>query len=114
MSDHASRSPSTALKNLTPLRSEIRFLGDALGRVISQLEGQATFEMVEKLRTLAKASRKGDAGAAGQLAKTVARLTPEAAIHQAMAFTLYFELVNLAEENFRVTLLRRRRAAQVD
>ncbi len=69
---------------------------------------------MEKLRTLAKASRKGEAGAAGQLAKTVARLTPEAAIHQAMAFTLYFELVNLAEENFRVTLLRRRRAAQVN
>ncbi len=31
-----------------------------------------------------------------------------------MAFTLYFELVNLAEENFRVMLLRRRRAAQAD
>ena len=98
---------------MSALSSEIRFLGAALGRVISQLEGQATFETVEKLRTLAKASRQGDSAAAAQLAKTVARLTPEAAIHQAMAFTLYFELVNLAEENFRVMLLRRRRAAQV-
>ncbi|MEO5720623.1 MAG: phosphoenolpyruvate carboxylase [Chthoniobacterales bacterium] len=104
------RPHSSALKNLAPLRSEIRFLGDALGRVISRLEGRATFETVEKLRTLAKASRKGDRRAASQLASTVARLTPEEAIHQAMAFTLYFELVNLAEENFRVTLLRQRRA----
>ena len=110
MPDRTTGSP--ALKNLSPLRAEIRFLGDALGRVISQLEGKATFETVEKLRTLAKASRKGDTYAAAQLAKTVARLSPEEAIHQAMAFTLYFELVNLAEENFRVTLLRRRRAAQ--
>ncbi len=108
------RPHSSALKNLSPLRAEIRFLGDALGRVISRLEGRATFETVEKLRTLAKASRAGDRRAAAQLAKTVARLTPEDAIHQAMAFTLYFELVNLAEENFRVALLRQRRVARSD
>ncbi|HEY3662041.1 MAG TPA: phosphoenolpyruvate carboxylase [Chthoniobacterales bacterium] len=101
-------------KDLTPLRSEIRFLGAALGRVISQMEGQATFETTETLRTLAKASRGGESGAATHLGKVVAGLTPKDAIHQAMAFTLYFELVNLAEENFRVTLLRRRRAAQSD
>ncbi len=102
------------MKDLTPLRTEIRFLGAALGRVISQMEGQATFETTETLRTLAKASRGGESGAAERLAKVVARLSPQAAIHQAMAFTLYFELVNLAEENFRVAILRRRRAAQND
>ncbi len=111
-SKKTSRARPSALKEMSALSSEIRFLGAALGRVISQLEGQATFETVEKLRTLAKASRQGDPAAAAQLAKTVASLKPEAAIHQAMAFTLYFELVNLAEENFRVMLLRRRRAAQ--
>ena len=35
-------------------------------------------------------------------------LTPAEAFNQAMAFTLYFELVNLAEENFRIRLLRER------
>ena len=99
---------------MSALRAEIHFLGAALGHVISELEGQATFKTVEKLRTLAKASRHGDLKAAARLAKTVATLTPQAAIHQAMAFTLYFELVNLAEENFRVTILRRRRFAQTD
>ena len=69
--------------------------------------------MVETLRTLAKAARAGDDTAAEKLAAAVAKLTPEEAFTQAMAFTLYFELVNLAEENFRVLLLRKRRAARL-
>jgi len=104
---------STALKELAHLRAEIRSLGAALGRVITRLEGQATFERVEQLRTLAKASRAGDASSADALAGAVAGLSPAEALNQAMAFTLYFELVNLAEENFRILLLRRRRATQL-
>ncbi len=102
---------STALKELAHLRAEIRSLGAALGRVITQVEGPATLATVERLRTLAKASRAGQSGAADELAAAVARLAPAEALNQAMAFTLYFELVNLAEENFRILLLRRRRAA---
>jgi phosphoenolpyruvate carboxylase len=108
----ASRS-STALKELSALRSEVRALGTALGRVITRLEGREAFETVETLRRLAKARRAGDGKAAGQLAEVVRGLAPEAAFNQAMAFTLYFELVNLAEENFRIMLLRRRRAARL-
>lgn len=107
----ASRS-SIALKELAQLRTEIRTLGTALGRVITRLEGPAALATVEKLRTLAKASRAGDDAAAPALGQAVAALTPQEALNQAMAFTLYFELVNLAEENFRILLLRRRRAAR--
>jgi phosphoenolpyruvate carboxylase len=110
MPDSSAR--STALKELSQLRSEIRTLGSVLGQVITKLEGQETFETVEELRTLAKASRLGDQAAAEKLEQTVAKLTPTEAFNQAMAFTLYFELVNLAEENFRILLLRRRRAAR--
>jgi phosphoenolpyruvate carboxylase len=106
------RPSSNALKDFAPLRAEIRSLGFALGQVISKLEGQATFDTVERLRTLAKASRAGDTAAAAKLAATVALLTPQEAFNQAMVFTLYFELVNLAEENFRIVLLRQRRAAR--
>ncbi|HWA09326.1 MAG TPA: phosphoenolpyruvate carboxylase [Opitutaceae bacterium] len=102
---------SSALKAMPRLGAEIRELGRTLGRVITRLEGQATFETVERLRKLAKASRAGEAGAAAELSRTVAALTPREAFDQAMAFTLYFELVNLAEENFRILLLRQRRAA---
>jgi phosphoenolpyruvate carboxylase len=97
---------------MAQLRAEIRTLGSLLGRVITKLEGIETFETVEKLRTLAKASRADDAEAAARLAALVSKLTPQQAFNQAMAFTLYFELVNLAEENFRVLLLRKRRAAR--
>lgn len=104
---------SSALKEMSQLGAEIRELGRSLGKVITQLEGQATFERVEQLRKLAKASRTGTAGAASELAAAVGKLTAAEAFNQAMAFTLYFELVNLAEENFRIRLLRRRRAAQL-
>ena len=96
---------SDQLKNL---QAEVRSLGATLGRTIAALEGESTLATVERLRTLAKSSRSGDASAARNLAQTVARLTPAEALNQAMAFTLYFELVNLAEENYRIQLLRQR------
>jgi phosphoenolpyruvate carboxylase len=98
---------------MTQLRAEVRSLGTALGRVITRLEGPEAFATVEVLRQLAKARRAGDEKAARELAGQVAALTPVDAFNQAMAFTLYFELVNLAEENFRITLLRQRRAARL-
>ncbi|MDI1320860.1 MAG: phosphoenolpyruvate carboxylase, partial [bacterium] len=97
-----------ALDQLSNLRAEVRSLGFTLGRTIAALEGEETLAMVETLRTLAKGSRAGDSGAARGLAQAVSRLTPAEALNQAMAFTLYFELVNLAEENFRIQLLRER------
>jgi phosphoenolpyruvate carboxylase len=108
----ASRSSasSTALTELSRLRAEVRALGSALGRVITRIEGAETLATVERLRGLAKAARAGEPGAPRELTAAVAALAPSAAFNQAMAFTLYFELVNLAEENFRILLLRRRRA----
>ncbi|SDS50707.1 phosphoenolpyruvate carboxylase [Opitutus sp. GAS368] len=100
--------PNKALDQLNNLRAEVRSLGNTLGRTIAALEGEKTLETVETLRTLAKSSRAGEAAAARSLAQAVSRLTPAEALNQAMAFTLYFELVNLAEENFRIRLLRER------
>ncbi|MDB6093762.1 MAG: phosphoenolpyruvate carboxylase [Verrucomicrobia bacterium] len=104
---------STALREMNRLGSDIRELGQTLGRVITQIEGQETFETVETLRRLAKARRHGDLASERKLSAAVSRLTPAEALSQAMAFTLYFELVNLAEENFRVALLRQRRARRM-
>lgn len=98
---------------MSRLGADIRELGRALGQVIARIEGQATFDTVESLRRLAKDRRAADASAARQLKAKVAALDPAEAFNQAMAFTLYFELVNLAEENFRIGLLRRRRAERL-
>ena len=82
--------------NLTFLADMVRWLGEQLGQVIVALEGQRTLDLVEELRHLAKASRAGDEAARVALRAAVARLTPADAYDMAMAFTTYFELVNLA------------------
>ncbi len=94
------------------LAAKIRELGHVLGDTIVKLEGKAIFDLEEKLRLLAKSSRAGDAQAEKDLRAAVQQLTPAEAARMAMAFTVYFELVNLAEETHRVRILRRRRHAQ--
>jgi phosphoenolpyruvate carboxylase len=99
---------SKAVRDMAPLRSEVRGWARRWAASSRGSRAAETFDTVEALRKLAKARRANDAGAERLLAKAVAELDPQAAFNQAMAFTLYFELVNLAEENFRITLLRRR------
>lgn len=93
------------------LSTDIRRLGRILGEIIVKLEGREVFELEEKLRLLAKSSRGGDPQAGRELEQAVRGLSVAEAGHMAMAFTVYFELVNLAEETHRVRLLRRRRRA---
>jgi phosphoenolpyruvate carboxylase len=98
--------------NPDTLSSEIRRLGRILGEVIVKLEGKAIFDLEEKLRLLAKSSRTGDTRAERELENVVRKLSVPEAASMAMAFTVYFELVNLAEETHRVRLLRQRRHTQ--
>jgi len=86
------------------LSAEIRKLGHILGETIVKLEGKDIFDLEEKLRLLAKSSRAGDAHAERDLRAAVQKLTVPEAARMAMAFTVYFELVNLAEETHRVRL----------
>jgi phosphoenolpyruvate carboxylase len=92
------------------LSATIRLLGNVLGDVIAELESQALFEREERVRKLAKERRAGQEAAAAQLRSEVAALGPEDAWGLAMAFTVYFDLVNLAEEAYRVSTLRQRAA----
>lgn len=94
----------------TALSAQIRKLANALARVISSIEGEATLNVVERLRQLAKSSRGGISDADEQLKEEVAKLDSAQAYEMAMAFTTYFELVNLAEENCRLQILRERQA----
>jgi phosphoenolpyruvate carboxylase len=105
---------STLPPESTPdsLSAEIRKLGHILGEIIVKLEGKPILDLEEKLRLLAKSSRGGDTKAEADLLDAVRTLTVSEAARMAMAFTVYFELVNLAEETHRVRLLRQRRRAQ--
>ncbi|MEP7358777.1 MAG: phosphoenolpyruvate carboxylase, partial [Anaerolineales bacterium] len=80
--------------------------------MLTEQESPALFATEEAIRAHAKARRAGEPGAAEALAKAVASLPVDSARAVASAFTLYFDLVNLAEETFRVGALRERERAQ--
>jgi len=87
-----------------PLHDDVRRLAAALGRVIQRLEGDDAFQTVETLRRDARARRRGDPDAPNleQLLARVEALTlPHCAI-AARAFTLFFLLINTAEQVHRV------------
>ena len=93
-----------------PLAEHINVMGHLLGQVIAALNGAETLELEERLRKLAKDSRAGDPDAAEQLRQAISELSVSDAYEMAMAFTTYFELVNLCEEHHRTTKLRQYRA----
>lgn len=84
----------------------IHLLGDQLGKVISELESPDIFETEERIRAEAKGRRAGDEAAAQRLREQVAVLQADEARAMAASFATYFDLVNLAEENYRMALLR--------
>jgi hypothetical protein len=94
------------------LSDSIHLLGNLLGEVLAAQESPALLAVEERIRALAKARRAGDAEAAPRLAGDVEALPTATARAVASAFTLYFDLVNLAEEVHRIQELRRRTREQ--
>ncbi|MCP4419326.1 MAG: phosphoenolpyruvate carboxylase, partial [Chloroflexi bacterium] len=96
-------------KNQELFSEDIHLLGDILGRVIRRQAGVEMFEIEEGIRALAKARRiDHDAAIDVRLAQIVNGLSVEKAELVSRAFATYFELVNLAEEQNRVRVLRNR------
>jgi phosphoenolpyruvate carboxylase len=119
-----------------PLRRDVRSLGMLLGKVLVEQEGEAFYEVVERLRRLliqhrerasaaatsetpvapppkhhsAGASRDSDDGLMAQAREIIGGVPAEDAYRITKAFAIYFELTNLAETNHRK---RRRRAARL-
>ena len=92
------------------LRDDIHLLGGLLGDVIRTHAGEEMFEREEVVRALGKAFRRGDA-AAGERLAAVVRGTPDEELRGlTRAFTNYFQLINLAEDNERIRRMRRREA----
>ncbi len=94
------------------LRWTVRQLGNVLGETIVEQEGQAIFDLVEELRALTRAQRQGDRDAGPQIERLTADLVSDfdSTLGVLKAFTTYFQLVNLAEEQQRVRVIRQRTA----
>ncbi|HEY2382656.1 MAG TPA: phosphoenolpyruvate carboxylase [Terriglobia bacterium] len=92
-----------------PLRRDVRSLGHLLGNVIREQEGEPLFLKVETLRKLSIAHR-ADHGGFGPAHEIIRGLSTGDAAALTKAFSIYFELTNLAETNHRK---RRRRAAEL-
>ena len=91
------------------LSEDIHLLGDILGRVIRRQSGVEIFELEERVRALTKARRADeDPAIDDRLRAIVDEMSLEEAEQIARAFTTYFGLVNLAEEQHRVRVLRQR------
>ncbi len=112
------------------LRRDVRLLGDLLGEVISRYDGPAALELVERIRLLARERRAEIAGepaggaaisgatapaakpssAERELAAAIGQLDDAGARIVARAFSIFFDVANIAEDRQRVRVLRSREA----
>ncbi len=92
------------------LRHNIRLLGNLLGEVITEQEGKRFFALEEYIRSSAKAYRSGrNTEVKRQLTAKFSRLDPAALKKLIRAFSIYFQLVNIAEQQHRIHRLRRQK-----
>jgi phosphoenolpyruvate carboxylase len=90
-----------------PLRDDVRLLGELLGDTVRAQAGESIFNMVERVRALAKSARAGNDADFRVLADELSRMAVDDALPIARAFAHFLHLANIAEQHHRV---RRRRA----
>ncbi len=92
----------------TPLSADIHLLGSLLGVVIREQHGDDAFQIVEQVRSSAKARRAGDQAAHHDLIAVIQDLDLDARRVLIKAFGNYFQLINIAEDQERIRVLRER------
>jgi len=108
MTSDAIRDTTTTKDLSSPLGADIRLLGNLLGQVIREQHGEAAFNLVEHVRRAAKARRGDVPGAAEDLTATISGLDLESQRVLIKAFSNYFQLINIAEDQQRIRTLRQR------
>ena len=96
------------------LSDDVYLLAGVLGDVIKQLAGPDAFELEEDVRALAKNLRGGDATASHELESIVHNANTADLRILIRAFTNYFQLINLAEDNERIRRLQHREHHEPD
>jgi phosphoenolpyruvate carboxylase len=85
------------------LRGKIRLLRHLLARVIHRQAGPGIFAVVEELRQgFIRLRERDDAELRARMIRVIETLDPDTASQVVRAFQIYFNLVNIAEEGFRL------------
>ncbi|MEX2529320.1 MAG: phosphoenolpyruvate carboxylase [Gemmatimonadota bacterium] len=105
-------------RHLPPgLTTTVGVVEEILGRVVAEAEGEALFQVVERVRREMVAVREADAEvererALDRAARMIAGLSMEEKTAFARAYTLYLQLVNVCENGYRTHRLRERLAPE--
>ena len=80
------------------LREDVRYLGNILGKVIKNQEGEKFFNLVEKVRKLSKVNKINYSNHSyGKIIRAIKNLNPKNTFKLTRAFTHFMNLINLAE-----------------
>ena len=97
------RAEADAIDKNQALVEDIRLLGRLLGDVIREQEGEAAFELIERVRRLSVAYRlKKDASAGRVLDRLLKNLSVEQTVSVIRAFSYFSHLANIAEDRHHV------------
>ena len=80
-------------------RENVRYLGNILGKVIKEQEGQKFFELVEKVRKLSKANKinPNSNQTNRKVVRAIKNLSPKNSFKLTRAFTHFMNFINLAD-----------------
>jgi len=101
----------TLIAGSSPFSRDIKLLGNLLGLIIKEQHGQDAFNLVEAVRKTARARRNHVPGAAQKLTTQIQNTTLEEKQILTKAFSNYFQLINIAEDQQRIRVLREREKA---
>ena len=83
------------------LRSRVRLLGNLLGNVIREHAGAEVLDTIETLRKgYIRLRKENNPRLRARINQTIANMEPDRTTHVLRAFSIYFSLVNIAEEAF--------------
>ncbi|SFL77870.1 Phosphoenolpyruvate carboxylase, type 1 [Paenibacillus sp. 1_12] len=101
MSDSNSSINKNTANNL--LRRDVRFLGHILGEVLVHQGGNELLVIVENIREMSKNLRaQYSTEMYDEFKETITSLAPEKRHQVIRAFAIYFQLINIAEQNHRI------------
>jgi phosphoenolpyruvate carboxylase len=94
-----------------PLRKDVKMLGNILGEILVHHGGEELLNRVERIREMCKTLRtENDQATYKAMKEEISTLSPPIRKQVIRAFSVYFHLINAAEQNHRI---RRRREYQL-